>query len=222
GERIATPQNLPAQATSFVGRQATLSECVTALAGTRLLTLTGLGGSGKTRLAIELATGQLETYRDGVWFVDVAPLTEPERLIEALAGVLGLRDEPGLSLLDGIIARLSPRHALVLFDNAETHAAACAALASALLRGCAQVKVLATSREPLGGEGETIYAVPSLGLPGRQVRSAAEAATSEAVRLFAERARAAAPAFVLTDENAADVAEICRRVDGIPLALELA
>src|SRR6185503_2453726 len=97
----------------------------TALAGTRLLTLTGLGGSGKTRLAIELATGQLETFRDGVWFVDVAPLTEPERLIEALAGVLGLRDEPGLSLLDGIIARLAPRHALVLFDNAETHAAAC-------------------------------------------------------------------------------------------------
>jgi predicted ATPase len=93
---------------------------------------------------------------------------------------------------------------------------------SALLRGCAQLKVLATSREPLGGEGETIYAVPSLGLPGRQVRSAAEAATSEAVRLFAERARAAAPAFALSDENAADVAEICRRVDGIPLALELA
>ena len=222
GERIATPQNLPAQASSFVGRQETLSQCVTALAGTRLLTLTGLGGSGKTRLAIELATGQLETFRDGVWFVDVAPLTEPERLIEALAGVLGLRDEPGLSLLDGIIARLAPRHALVLFDNAETHAAACATLAGALLRGCAQVKVLATSREPLGADGEAIYAVPSLGLPGRQVRTAAEAAGSEAVRLFAERARAAAPAFALSDDNAADVAEICRRVDGIPLALELA
>ena len=222
GERVATPQNLPAQATTFVGRQETLAECVTALTGTRLLTLTGLGGSGKTRLAIELATGQLETFRDGVWFVDLAPLTAPERLTEALAGVLGVRDEPGQVLLDGVIAWLATRRVLVLFDNCETHIAACAALATALLRGCPELKVLATSREPLATDGETTYAVPSLGLPGRQVRSTAEAAASEAVRLFVERARAASPAFALTDQNAADVAEICRRVDGIPLALELA
>jgi len=222
GERVSTPHNLPVQATTFVGRQATLAECVTALAGTRLLTLTGLGGSGKTRLAVELATGQLDSFRDGVWFVDLAPLTDAERLVEALAGVLGVRDEPGRSLRDGVIAYLCPRRTLVVLDNAETHLAASAALAVALLGGCADVKVLVTSREPLASEAETIYAVPSLGLPGRQVRTAAEAAASEAVRLFVERARAAAPAFALTDQNAADVADICRRVDGIPLALELA
>jgi non-specific serine/threonine protein kinase len=222
GERVTTPHNLPAQATSFVGRQSTLAECVSALAGTRHLTLSGLGGSGKTRLAVELATQQLEVFHDGVWFVDVAPLADPGRLVESLAGVLGVRDEAGHTLLDGVLAKLAPRHALVLLDNAETHPTASAALASALLRGCPQTKVLVTSREPLGGDGETILAVPSLGLPGRHVHTAAEASASEAVRLFVERAHAAAPAFALTDQNAADVAEICRRVDGIPLALELA
>jgi len=222
GEQVATPHNLPAAATTFVGRETTLAECAAALAGARLLTLSGLGGSGKTRLAIELARARLDTFHDGVWFVDVAPLAGPERLLEALAGVLGVRDEPGRTLEQGVLAWLAPRACLVLLDNAETHAAACAALASAVLAAAPGVRVLATSREPLAIEGETLYPVPSLELPGRQVRTAQQASRSEAVRLFCERARASAPAFELRDENAPAVVEICRRLDGNPLALELA
>jgi non-specific serine/threonine protein kinase len=222
GGRVATPHNLPAQATSFVGRQATLADCAQALAATRLLTLTGMGGSGKTRLALHLAESRLDEFPDGVWFVDVAPLSEPERLVESLAAVLGVRDEPDRTPLAGVIEWLAPRRALVLLDNAETHAAACAALARALLPACAGLRMLVTHRESLGVEGETLFVVPTLEVPGARVRTAAEAGASEAVRLFVERARAASPAFELDDASAAAVAEICRRLDGIPLALELA
>jgi predicted ATPase len=222
GEAVTTPHNLPAQATSFVGRQATLAECTRMLAETRLLTLTGIGGSGKTRLALHLAEGQLATFHDGVWFVDVAPLTEPERLVESLAEVLGVPDEPGKPLIAGITAWLKPRSALLLFDNAETHSAACAKLATELLRACPKVKLVVTHRESLAIDGETLYTVPTLGVPEGAIRTAAEADASEAVRLFCERARAASTSFQLTDANAAAVAEICRQLDGIPLALELA
>jgi non-specific serine/threonine protein kinase len=222
GEAVVTPHNLPASSTSFVGREETLAECRRALAETRLLTLAGIGGSGKTRLALRLAETQLDTFPDGVWFVDVAPLTEPERLVEALGAVLGVRDEAGRTMLAGVLSWLKPRRALVLFDNAETHAPACAALATELLRACAEVKLLVTDREPLGVEGETLFTVPTLGVPAAGVRTAVAANQSEAVRLFRERARAASAEFELTDANAATVAEICRRLDGIPLALELA
>ena len=222
GGAAATPHNLPAQASSFVGRAETLATCTRMLAASRLLTLTGIGGSGKTRLALKLAEGALETFRDGVWFVDVAPFAEPGRLVEALAAVLEVRDEAGRTLLDGVIAKLAPRQALVMFDNSETQSEACATLVSRLLRDCPQVKVLVTHRESLGVDGETLFTVPTLSVPAAPPRRAADAATSEAVRLFCERARAALPAFELTDANAAAVAEICRRLDGIPLALELA
>jgi non-specific serine/threonine protein kinase len=222
GDTIATPHNLPAQATSFVGREETVAEGTRALGETRLLTLIGIGGSGKTRLALRLAETQLAAYPDGVWLVDVAPLTEPERLVEALGAVLGVRDEAGRTMLAGVLAWLKSRRALVLFDNAETHAQACSALALQLLLMCPDAKLLVTSREPLGVDGETLFAVPTLGVPGHGVRTAAAANQSEAVRLFRDRARAASPEFELTDANAATVAEICRRLDGIPLALELA
>src|SRR5262249_3822089 len=199
-----------------------LAEAGRTLVETRLLTLAGIGGSGKTRLALALAEAQLETFRDGVWFVDVAPLAEPGRLIESLAAVLDVRDEPGRTLAAGVRARLASRRALVLLDNAETLPEACAELAARLLRDCPEVKLLVTSREPLGVGGESVFTVPALGVPEAQIRGAAEAGSSEAVRLFCERARAASPAFELTDANAATVAEICRRLDGIPLALELA
>ena len=222
GGAAVTPHNLPAQASSFVGRAETLATCTRMLAASRLLTLTGIGGSGKTRLALKLAEGALETFRDGVWFVDVAPFAEPGRLVEALAAVLEVRDEAGRTLVDGVIAKLAPRQALVMFDNSETQSEACATLVSRLLRDCPQVKVLVTHRESLGVDGETLFTVPTLSVPAAPPRRAADAATSEAVRLFCERARAALPAFELTDANAAAVAEICRRLDGIPLALELA
>jgi non-specific serine/threonine protein kinase len=222
GGAAATPHNLPAQASSFVGRADTLATCTRLLSEARLLTLTGIGGSGKTRLALKLAEGALETFRDGVWFVDVAPLTEPGRLIEALAIVLEVRDEPGRALVDGLVAKLAPRRALVMLDNAETQTEACALLAARLLRDCPEVRLLVTHRESLAIEGETLFTVPTLSVPTTAPRGAADAAASEAVRLFAERARAALPAFELTDANATTVAEICRRLDGIPLALELA
>jgi predicted ATPase len=222
GEAVTTPHNLPAQATSFVGRQQTLEECARALAETRLLTLTGIGGSGKTRLALQLAEGELEKFHDGVWFVDVAPLTESERLVESLAAVLGVPDEQGRPLIAGVTAWLKPRHALLVLDNAETHSAACGALATELLRACPSVKLVVTHRAALELEGETLYTVPTLDIPDESVRTAAAADASESVRLFCERARAASTAFQLTDDNAEAVAEICRRLDGIPLALELA
>ena len=222
GEAVHTPHNLPAAATSFVGRESTLAECTRALAETRLLTLTGMGGSGKTRVALKLAEEQLDVFTDGIWFVDIAPLTEPGRLIETVAATLGVRDEAVHTLIEHVRSWLAPRRALLLFDNAETHPAACRELAGELLRHCPQVKLLVTSREPLGADGETIYTVPALGVPGAGVRTAAAAEKSEAVRLFRERARAALPEFELRDDNAAAVAEICRRLDGIPLALELA
>ncbi len=222
GEAVRTPHNLPAQTTSFVGRDETLAECTRALAATRLLTLTGIGGSGKTRLALRLAETQLDAFPDGVWFVDMAPLTDPERLVEALGAVLGVRDEAGRTLLEGVLAWLKPRRALVLFDNAETHSRHCAALTVQLLHGCAELKLLVTDRGPLGVDGETLFTVPTLGVPAAGVRTAAAANQSEAVRLFRDRARVASSEFELTDANAATVAEICRRLDGIPLALELA
>ena len=222
GEAVTTPHNLPSSPTPFIGRETTLAECTSALATTRLLTLTGIGGSGKTRLALELARQQLEQFRDGVWFVDLAPLTDSSRITESLAAVLGVRDEAGRTLLGGVIEYLRTRHALVLFDNAETHPEASATLVMALLSNCPEVKALVTDREPLGAEGETLYLVPTLELPPPNTRTALVASTSEAVRLFVARARVANPAFELTNDNAAAVADLCRHLDGIPLALELA
>ncbi len=222
GDTITTPQNLPNSASTFVGRETTLAECTSALASTRLLTLTGIGGSGKTRLALELARQQLERFPDGVWFVDLAPLTDASRLPEALAAVLGVRDEAGRTPLEGVLAHLKSRRALVLLDNSESHPEASATLVSAVLAQCPDVKLLVTDRQPLGVEGEQLYLVPAMGLPAANTRTASSANASEAVRLFVERARTASAAFELTDANATHVAEICRRLDGIPLALELA
>ena len=222
GETVQTPHNLPAAATSFVGRDSTLAECTRALAETRLLTLTGMGGSGKTRVALQLAEQHLHVFVDGIWFVDVAPLTDANRLVESLAAAAGIREEAGHTLLERVRTAFMTRRSLIVFDNAETHPGACLALASELLAHGTSMKVLVTSREPLGAAGETIYTVPALAVPGTGVRTAAAAEQSEAVRLFYERARAASQDFQLNDGNAGAVAEICRRLDGIPLALELA
>jgi non-specific serine/threonine protein kinase len=222
GEATAIAHNLPQLLTTFVGREGELTDCGRLLAETRLLTLTGFGGSGKTRLALELATRALEDHPDGVWFVDLAPVRDASRIEAALAGALSVREEPGRSLIEALLDRLRGRRALVLLDNCEHLLAPCAALASVLLRACPELRVLATSREALGVEGETVHAVPTLSCPAEGERGVAAHQASESVRLYVDRARLVAPDFALSDANAAVVGEICRRLDGIPLALELA
>jgi predicted ATPase/serine/threonine protein kinase len=222
GEATAVAHNLPRLLTSFVGREGELAACGRLLAATRMLTLTGFGGSGKTRLALELATRALEDHPDGVWFVDLAPVRDASRIEAALGTALSVREEPGRSLTEALLDRLRGRRALVLLDNCEHLLAPCAALASVLLRACPELRMLATSREALSVEGETVHAVPTLSCPAEGERGLAALAASESVRLYVERARLVAPDFALSEATAPVVGEICRRLDGIPLALELA
>jgi predicted ATPase/DNA-binding CsgD family transcriptional regulator len=214
---------LPAALTSFVGRERELAEVGGLLGRTRLLTLTGAGGVGKTRLALEAARAASEGYSDGVWLVELASLTDPALVPRSVAAALALREQPDRPILDILLTALATRRLLLVLDNCEHLLDACAALADALLRACPDLRILTSSREPLGIAGETIWRVPSLALPDPARPPAPEEfARSDAVRLFTERAVAALPSFALTAENAAAVAAICRRLDGIPLALELA
>jgi predicted ATPase len=222
GPAAGARHRLPAMATRFVGRETIVGQCQAALAASRLLALVGMGGSGKTRIALALAERSLPSLPAGAWFVDVAPLGEAGRVVEALAATLEVADEAGRTLLDGITSKLATGPALVLLDNCETLPEACGALAAELLRRCPDVRVLATSRVPLGVAEESVYTVPAMEVPPAGVTRADDVADLESVRLFVERATAAAPAFELTDANAGAVAEVCRRLDGIPLALELA
>jgi predicted ATPase/class 3 adenylate cyclase len=219
----ATPHNLPHALTSFIGRERELSEVRARLATARLLTLTGMGGLGKSRLALEAAARLLDDYPDGVWLVELAALRDPQGVAQALASVLGVKPEPGRPVSEALELHVRERRLLVLLDNCEHVLGACAELALRLLRAAPHVKILASSREPLRVTGEALVAVPALAVPSVLAageRLAIEA--YEAVRLFIERATAAQPAFALTAANAGAVAAICHRVDGIPLALELA
>ncbi|HEY2956476.1 MAG TPA: protein kinase [Candidatus Eisenbacteria bacterium] len=220
GERAATPHNLPRPATSFVGREEVMGRIRKALAGTRLLTLLGMGGSGKTRLALRLAEGALDDHPDGVWFADLAALDDPERVVEAVADAVGARAEPGTPLEQTLLRRLKSWKALLVMDNCESVLSACQRLAAQVLAASAELRIVATSREPLAIAGETTFAVPPLALPAEGADAAAEG--SEAVQLFAARAAQVAPDFALGPKTTPVVAEICRRLDGIPLALELA
>jgi predicted ATPase len=213
--------NLPAQVSSFIGREAELAAVRRLVAGSRLVTLTGAGGAGKTRLGLQVAAGLLDGTGDGVWFADLATLQEPDLVAVTVADVLGVRLEPGRPVLDTVVEAVAGRSLLVLLDNCEHLIGACAKLADGLLRGCPNLALLATSREPLGIDGEYVYRVPSMGVPADGDDTDAIAA-SEAVRLLADRAAAQGVALGW-DEPAAQVAgRICRRLDGIPLAIELA
>lgn len=213
GERDS---GLPAQVSSFVGRDAEFRDIGTLIQAHRLVTLTGAGGAGKTRLALHAAALHAAAHPDGVWWVDLAALTDPALVPAAVAAALGI-PEPRDPIGETIAARLAGRRAMILLDNCEHLIGACSTLVAHLVRSCEGLKVLATSRELLGVTGEIRYPVPPLTLP---VDGAEE--TSEAVQLFVDRARAARPGFELTPSNTPAVAEICRRVDGIPLAIELA
>lgn len=223
----AHPNNLPRELTSFVGREREVAEVKRLLGMTRLLTLTGSGGVGKTRLVLRVASDLVGAFPDGVWLVELAGLGDPTLVPQATASALGVREQPGRSLLDTLIDVMRPRTCLLVLDNCEHLVAACATLANGLLRTCPGLTLLATSREPLGIAGESVWRVPPLTLPDGSgddalADSPSTLARYEAIRLFEERARAALPAFSLTNQNAPAVVQICRRLDGIPLAIELA
>jgi predicted ATPase len=217
----ASTYNLPVRLSSFVGREQELRTLEKMFLDRRLLTLVGAGGAGKTRLAIELARRVVGSMDDGVWFIDLAPVSEAKAVPSMIVDVLGLRDD-GRRPLDQTVDFLRDRRALLVFDNCEHLIAIAANAVRSLLSRCPAIAVIATSREPLGIEGETPWRVPSLSIPRRDDPSPEEARDSEAVQLFVERARQAQVDFALGSETLADIAEVCRRLDGIPLAIELA
>ncbi len=218
----AYPNNLPIQATSFVGREREIAEASRMLSAARLLTLTGSGGTGKTRLALQLAADVLPSFPDGVWLAELAPLASPDLVLQTVAAAYGLREIPGIPLLDLVTDYMRSKRLLLVLDNCEHLIEACAQLADHFLRTCPDVKLIASSREALGIAGEVSYRVPSLSLPDLADPTQASLAKCEAVQLFLERAAAVNPRFALTESNAPAIAQICRRLDGIPLALELA
>lgn len=239
----ATPNNLVQQLNSFVGRERELAEVRALLGKTRLLTLLGMGGIGKSRLSVQLGAELLDEYPDGVWLVELAPLADPLLVPQALATVLGVKEERGASVTEALLAHVRDKTLLVILDNCEHVVHACADLAKRLLQAGPGVRVLTSSRDVLEVAGETVYQVPTLGVPAadeegadtvpprreggvarRAVRPDAVGTLGrhEAVRLFLDRVGAVQPTFRLDADNAAAVASICRRLDGIPLALELA
>ena len=222
-ERPLRADNLPLQLTSFIGREREMAEVQRLLTETRLLTLTGSGGAGKTRLALEAAAGLLSNFVDGVWWVELASLTDPALVPQGVGAALGLRDEAKRPLLDQLGDHLCGKRLLLVLDNCEHLIAACATCVDALLRAAPDLHFLVTSREPLAIAGESIYRVPSLQVPDPEhLQSRARLAQFEAVRLFVERGAAVLPGFAVTDANGAAIADISRRLDGIPLAIELA
>ncbi|PBC36015.1 protein kinase [Rhodococcus sp. ACPA4] len=218
-----TTGELPLELTSFVGRRRELTEAKRLLASGPLVTLTGVGGVGKTRLAMRLAAGVQREYADGARLVEFGELRDESLLVETVAGVLGLRNQSARPVREILIEFLEPRELLLVLDNCEHLVDATAELAATLVRVCPSLRILATSREPLGIGGEAVLRVPSLGVPELERKSSLrELPKYDAVSLFAERAAAAVPGFVLTEENAETVGEICRRLDGLPLPIELA
>ena len=216
------PPALPAETSSFVGRESDLATIEELLGLSRLLTLTGPGGSGKTRLALRAAAQAASRHPGGVWLVELAQLTGPELVEPLTATTLGVREQPGRTLTEAIIAWAVDRELLLVLDNCEHVLDAVADLASALLRGCPGMRIVATSQSRLGVSGEATWPVPPLALPPPGELDLAAVGAAEAVRLFCDRAGLARPGFTLTEGNVAEVSEICRRLDGIPLALELA
>jgi predicted ATPase/class 3 adenylate cyclase/tetratricopeptide (TPR) repeat protein len=219
----STGHNLPLQLTSFIGREHEISEARRLLHSSRLLTLTGPGGTGKTRLALQVAAEMLTDFPHGAWLVELAPIAQPELVPQAVAQALALRAETDGPLQQVLAEHLRDQTVLLILDNCEHLVEACAQLADQLLRAAPGLRILATSREALGIAGESSYPVPPLSLPDpRQLPPLETLVQSEAARLFVERTVAVRPDFTLTDEIAPAVAQICRRLDGIPLAIELA
>ena len=219
--------NLPAEPNSFIGRERDLAELARLLGEVRALTLSGPGGIGKTRLAVQLARAVLSGGANGdegpdgpdeAWLVELADWHGP--VAQAVAAALGIREEQGVALPQTLAEALRSRHMLLILDTCERHVSDCATLVQLLLARCPWLRIIATSREPLRVRGETVWRVPPLDLPPDGARDA-ELAAHEAVRLFAARAAGARPGFRLTSDNTASVARLCRTLDGIPLGIEL-
>ncbi len=214
--------NLPVQLSSFVGRERELTEITNIASRSRLITLTGPGGTGKTRLALQVAAELTDAFTDGVWLVELAAVADPAAAPRAAAAVLNVREQPKEPLAATLAEALGTRKILLILDNCEHVVSAAAELANGLLRSCTNLSVLATSREPLGVSGETMYPVPSMALPDPDHLTPDTLSGYEAIRLFVDRATAVLPTFRLSAGNAAAVVQVCRRLDGIPLAVELA
>jgi predicted ATPase len=217
------PNNLPTQLTSFVGREKELADVKTLLQNAHMLTLIGPGGTGKTRLSIESASSSLAQYPDGVWLVELAPILDPELVSRTTTITIGLREESQRPIMDMLCDYLREKKILLILDNCEHLVDACARMADRILHAAPKVRILASSREALGIGGEVTYRVPALGLPDMSRLPSVEALSQyEAVKLFIDRARNAIPDFTVTNDNAPAIAQICYRLDGIPLAIELA
>ena len=215
------PNNLPAQLTSFIGREKEIRDATQMLKQSRLLTLTGSGGTGKTRLSLQVASNILKQFKDGVWLIELAPISEPALVPNTAANVLRLRVEDSRPLMDVVVDWLRDKETLFILDNCEHLIDACAQFANTVLQNCRGARILASSREALGIAGEVAYRVPSLPTPNEPM-DVQQLETFDSVKLFIQRATLTLPTFQLTDENASFVAQICSRLDGIPLALELA
>ena len=217
------PNNLPRQLTRFIGRENEIAAVEALLVRTRLLTLIGSGGCGKTRLALQVTANTFEQFSDGAWFLELAPLTEPGLMLQAVASAFGVKEEPGKLLERTLTEHLRDKRLLLLVDNCEHLLDACAKVVDMLLRQCAGLKILASSRQALGIAGEQTYRVPSLSLPDRNVAHALQSLSKyESVQLFVDRALLVRADFELTQDNAAAVTSLCWHLDGIPLAIELA
>ena len=214
--------NLPTSLSPFIGREAEVAEVLDLVATSRLVTLTGSGGSGKTRLALQVAAELLDGSGEGVWFVDLATISNPDEVASCVLTSLGLRPQPESSALESLLNTLKSQSALLTLDNCEHVISAVAKLVDVIGRGCPRISMMATSREPLGTDGETVYRVRSLSLPSENIEGVSDLEGSDAVNLFLARTSSRDSSFVLDDDAAPMVASICRRLDGIPLAIELA
>ena len=214
--------NLPRQLTTFLGREAVVEEITELVTVAPLTSIVGTGGVGKTRVAVEVALQLRKRFPDGVWFVELAPLNDPALVEQALAGVLRVQESPHRPLLTTLLSHLAQKRLLLIFDNCEHVISQARRVVGSLLHDCPSVALLVTSREALSIAGERVYRIPPLGVPRHKVTSPEEAITYGGVALFTDRVRAADARFALTSENVEPVVEICRRLDGLPLALELA